>query len=219
MLSSRFVPAFVVFAILPLSNSVGIVSAASAPESPSNAAQVKGISLAVEYRRIRKTTKKYSPEYQAAIERVLAEYRERGGTDAFEQKLRHCLGLSYRKAKQYAKSTEILTANLDKGTDLDLKAMDMLLIARNSRDSKDLDGTIKLMEELAAQYPKTSAGQTAKAELTKLTDRKRMLDIQGANVEQTSRKGFFIALILVAIAVLVAILIRRQVKKRTSVAT
>lgn len=216
MLSLRFIPVLVVFSAIASSQSAGIALVASAQESPSKTAQAEESPLSVEYRRIAKATKRDSPEYREAIERALVKSHERGAADAFEQKIRHLLGLSYRKAKEYAKSTEILNANL--GSDLDLRATDMLLVARNARDSKDLDGAIKLMEELAAQYPKTSAGQTATGELTRLTYQKRTLDTQ-ANVEsQGSRKGYLIGLNLLAIVVLMAIFVWRQMRKRARLA-
>ena len=43
--------------------------------------------------------------------------------------IRHLLGASYHRAKQYDKSTEVLTANLGKGDDSNFLAYDMLLMA------------------------------------------------------------------------------------------
>jgi len=219
MFASPFIPAFVVFSVLALSGNTGVVSAASAPESSGNAVQPGVSSLSVEYRRICEKTTRDSPEYRVAIEQALATYRERGGVDAFEQKLCHQLGLSYRKAEQYAKSTEILTANLSKGSDADLQATDMLLIARNARDSNDLAEAIRFMKELALRHPETSAGQTAQAELPKLTQQKRTLDIQESNTRnagnERNQRGLLVGMSFVAIAILVTIFIRRQIRKRT----
>jgi tetratricopeptide (TPR) repeat protein len=167
--------------------------------------------LSIEYLRICEVMEKDSKDYQAAIERALADSRDRGDNDNYEPVLRHLLGLSYRNTKQYVKSTETLKAHLEKRGDL--SAHDMLLIAWNTRDSKDIPGAQKVLEEVVAKYPKTGEGETAQGELRRLIYQPLPPEEVTA---QRPRRGVLIGANLAAITILVAIFVRRQVKNKSS---
>ncbi len=166
--------------------------------------------LRMEYLRICETMKRDSPQYRAAIERVLAE---RGGADTYELTLRRLLGQSYRSAEEYAKSTEILTAVSEQGDDPDAKAHDTLLLAKNARDSNDVSTASRFLKEAVVRYPHTGAGQTALAELQKPKYRRSL------ESEQTRVGSWRIVILgtnLIAIVALLMFLVRRQMKMETS---
>jgi tetratricopeptide (TPR) repeat protein len=168
--------------------------------------------LWLEHLRICETTKRDSAEYRAAIEQALADHGERGGTDTYELTLRRMLGRSYRRAEEYAKSSEILTSVFEQGDDPDAKAHDMLLLAQNARDLKDVSAASRMLKEAAARYPHTGAGQTALAELQKPKYRRFVVSEQR---DTRSWAGVIIGTHLVAIVILLIVLVRRQMKSGT----
>jgi tetratricopeptide (TPR) repeat protein len=168
--------------------------------------------LWIECLRICEITTRDSPEYQAALERALADAHERGDVDEYEVTIRHLLGVSYRNAKQYTKSTEILSANAGKRGDPDLLANDMVLIALNARDTKDIATAKKTLEEVAAAYPKTGSGLTAQGELKRIIY--QPLPPAEAAV-QMPKRGILIGANLAAIVIFVAVFVGRQVRGRS----
>jgi hypothetical protein len=89
----------------------------------------------------------------------------------------------------------------------------MLLIAWNTRDSKDIPGAQKVLEEVVAKYPKTGEGETAQGELRRLIYQPLPPEEVTA---QRPRRGVLIGANLAAITLLVAIFVRRQVKNKSS---
>jgi tetratricopeptide (TPR) repeat protein len=187
--------------------------AAASYEKVANVKQSEFSRLRIECLRISESTTKDSKEYQAALERALADSRARGEKDDLEVTMRHILGVSYRDTKQYAKSTEILSANAGNRGDPGLLAHDRLLIALNARDSKDVDGARKILEEVVAKYPKTGGGQMAYGELKKSMYQPRPTEASVA--QQKPKRGVLIGANLAAITILVAIFVRRQVKRKS----
>jgi len=191
------------------------VSAGSDPGPPGEDVPAAFPGLWNEYLRICKTTKKDTPEYRAAIERALATLRERGASDDFEFTVARQLGLSYRNAKEYAKSSEILTAIIGKANDPESEAYVLLLLGLNAADSNNVSGAYKILEEAVAKYPKTGAGQTAQAELEKPIYGQYSAEPQRSN--GGSVRGFFVCanvLAVLAIIIFVIISVRRQIKER-----
>ncbi len=168
--------------------------------------------LWLEHLRICETTKRDSVEYRAAIEQALADHGERGGTDTYELTLRRLLGRSYRRADDYAKSTEILTAVFEQGDDPDAKALDMLLLAQNARDLKQISTARRILTEAVTRYPHTGAGQTALAELQ--TPKYRRF-VESEQTGTRSWAGVIIGAHLVAIVIFLIVLVRRQMKRGT----
>ena len=169
--------------------------------------------LWIECLRICEITTRDSPEYRVALERALADARDRGDVDEYEVTIRHLLGVSYRNAKQYAKSTEILSANAGKRGDPDLLAHDMVLIALNARDTKDIPAARKTLEEAVAKYPKTGSGLTAQGELKRLVY--QPLPPESNTVQQRPKRGILIGANLAAITILVAVFVRRQMRRKS----
>jgi len=103
-----------------------------------------------------------------------------------------------------------LRVNLEKRGDL--SAHDMLLIAWNARDSKDIPGAQKVLEEVAAKYPKTGEGETAQGELRRLIYQPLPPEEVTA---QRPRRGVLIGANLAAIVILVAVFVGRQVRRKS----
>jgi len=171
--------------------------------------------LWVEHLRIEQLTTKDSPEFRVATEAALADFEKRGGSDVFEGTMRHELAMSYRKEQQYAKSTELLNANLKKDTGARLHAYDTLWTAMNAQDAHDLATADKLLREVVVRYPETGAAQTAKSQLQKPMYRERVLESK-RNSERFW-KGMFFGTDVVAIGVLVTIFVGRRLRRKETV--
>jgi tetratricopeptide (TPR) repeat protein len=171
--------------------------------------------LWIEYLRICEVTQKDSPEYREAIERALADFKKRGGADDYEITLRHELGLSYRNAKQYAKSTEILSANVGKRSDPNLNAYDMLLVADNYRDSGDPATARSLLNDLIKQFPKAGSANLAEVELKDMEGQPPKG--QRLDTAQTGKsKTWIVGINILALITLFVILVARRLRKRAA---
>jgi hypothetical protein len=146
----------------------------------------------MQYLSICEVTSKDGPEYREAIERALVDSSGRGGGDDYEATLRHYLGLSYRRAQQYAKSTEILGAIIGKGGDASLDAYNTFLVAMNYKDSGDAGKARGLLNAIQKQYAGTGSARMAEEELKEM---------------DTLRGGQWVWIALFAIAALVTMVV------------
>jgi tetratricopeptide (TPR) repeat protein len=119
--------------------------------------------LRVEYLRICELTAKDTDEYRVAIAKALEDQAGRGDTDEYEAILRHELGISFQKAKQYGKSTEVLNANLGKGNDSNVNAYEMLLISQNYASLGDRKVADDLLKAIVKDYPDTGTAKAVEA--------------------------------------------------------
>jgi hypothetical protein len=169
--------------------------------------------LRLQFIEIRKSTKPDSPEFRTAIEKALQAAHERGTVDPFEITLRRQLGTSYRLAKELAKSSEVLKEIRGQDGDPDTEAYVLLLLGMNARESNDAATAYPFFQEAAEKYPTTSAGQSAKRELQRSVFRKYLPATELGGTDGRSRRGIVVGGILMALAVLVAIFARRQMRK------
>jgi tetratricopeptide (TPR) repeat protein len=128
--------------------------------------------LWIEYLRICETTDMDSQAYRDAIEKVLNDYAKQGKTDAYENTLRHELGVSYLKAGQYEKSTEVLNGIAGKNKDNNVNAYEMLLMAQNYGQLGDKSAEKGLLQDITKQYPNTAIATEATKELQGLGPQK-----------------------------------------------
>ena len=110
--------------------------------------------LYVEFLRAHELATPETPEYRQVLEHALQKHIQRGERDEYEATFRHELGLSYQRASQFQKSTEVLSPNL-KADDKELSAYDLYLIAQNYRSLGDASTADGLMKDLKTQYPKS----------------------------------------------------------------
>jgi RNA polymerase sigma factor (sigma-70 family) len=126
--------------------------------------------LWIEYLRLCQINEKDSPPYREAIERALAEDAKSGAPDDYAGTLRHELGLSYLRTKQYAKSAEIFKANIGQNKDKAVDAYDMWLESDSYGNLGDMATRTRLLLDLVKQYPHSGGANGASNDLARIVE-------------------------------------------------